>query len=278
MQELNLKEIQQAELENLISLDRICKSEGFTYYLAYGTLIGAIRNKGFIPWDDDTDVWMPRSDYDRFIEYCQSHAKELGPLKLCTRVNTPKYPYGIARLSDTRYKYVTINSYEEQFELGVFTDIYPLDNMGNDDNIDRIKKLRNYNDEQNIAYTKYCSRSSTNKLKGLLKSIRYMLLHLIHGIDYSNYAKKINNNILGAIEKYTSSDDKYMGLISWNTTAFRRYRKSDFSKSILVDFENKKLPAPVGYDRILRQTYGDYMKLPPESERHPQHGYKIFKK
>ncbi|WP_173006648.1 LicD family protein, partial [Lactobacillus helveticus] len=126
MKELNLQEIQHAELKNFKFLDKLFKQNGFTYYLAYGTLLGAVRHKGFIPWDDDTDIWMPRKDYSAFLAYCKEHEDELKLFKLSTRENTKNYPYGVARFCNQEYKYVTTNSSENAFELGVFTDIYPL--------------------------------------------------------------------------------------------------------------------------------------------------------
>lgn len=275
MKELTLRDIQHRELVNLEFLNKICKQQDLTYFLAYGTLIGAIRHHGFIPWDDDTDVWMPRKDYMALLDYFKENSEKLKPFKICTRDNTKNYPYGIARLCDQRYKYVTTNSYERQFELGVFTDIYPLDNLGNDNNIDVIKKLSTYCSKQNVSYARYCSGVSGNMLKSVLKKLNRLSLHLIHG---NNYSEIVNNNIINAINKNTSDKDKYIGVIAWDSNQFIRFNKEDFEENILVDFEGKKFPVPRGYDTILKLTYGDYMKFPPESERHPYHGYKIYKR
>lgn len=274
MKELNLQEIQHAELKNLKFLDKLCKQNGFTYYLAYGTLLGAVRHKGFIPWDDDTDIWMPRKDYSDFLAYCKEHEDELKPFKLSTRENTKNYPYGIARFCNQEYKYVTTNSSENAFELGVFTDIYPLDNFGNDDS-EGLQKMKKKCNKINVSYSRYCSGVSNNKIKAILKKINYLYLHLIHG---KNYAKVVDKEIIDAITKNTSSSDKYIGLIAWDSLNGFRYKKSNFKKSIRVDFEDYKFPIPQGYDQILKITYGDYMKFPPKSERHPYHGYKIYKK
>ena len=129
MEELTLRQMQEGALNILKKLDGICREQGLRYFLFYGTLIGAIRHKGFIPWDDDLDVAMPRPDFDRLVAYCRQHRQELLPMRLMTVDDNPQYVYPIARFSDTRYrvKYQGIRDYG----LGLFVDVYPLDGCGN---------------------------------------------------------------------------------------------------------------------------------------------------
>ena len=129
MEELTLRQMQEGALNILKKLDGICREQGLRYFLFYGTLIGAIRHKGFIPWDDDLDVAMPRPDFDKLVAYCRRHRQELQPMQLMTVDDNPQYVYPIARFSDTRYrvKYQGIRDYG----LGLFVDIYPLDGCGN---------------------------------------------------------------------------------------------------------------------------------------------------
>lgn len=113
MEELTLRQMQEGALNILKKLDGICREQGLRYFLFYGTLIGAIRHKGFIPWDDDLDVAMPRPDFDKLVAYCRRHREELQPMQLMTVDDNPRYVYPIARFSDTRYrvKYQGIRDY-----------------------------------------------------------------------------------------------------------------------------------------------------------------------
>lgn len=126
---LTFREAQLGAYEVLKFIDKICKKHNLVYFLMYGSLIGAIRDKGIIPWDDDIDVMMPRPDYDKLIKYCGEHEKELYPFKLFENSLIPEYPHPIARMSDMRYK-IEFNN-EKDYGIGLFVDIYPLDGIGN---------------------------------------------------------------------------------------------------------------------------------------------------
>ena len=127
---LTIRETQQTALEILHTVAQICEEKNFRYYLVYGTLIGAVRHNGFIPWDDDVDIMMPRPDYDKLIDYLREHIGEYPHLEVFNRETCPAYPYMITRISDDRYEIIMEN--EKPFGMGVFIDIYPYDGLGND--------------------------------------------------------------------------------------------------------------------------------------------------
>lgn len=128
MEKLSLQENQKIAVGILDAVSKVCDEQGYRYYLVFGTLIGAVRHKGFIPWDDDLDIMMPRPDHDRFVEYFVNHREEFQNLKIFTPDLNKEYPYMITRVSDDRYRIVMEN--EKPYGMGAFIDIYPYDGMG----------------------------------------------------------------------------------------------------------------------------------------------------
>lgn len=126
--ELTIEDIHSVTLKLVEKLIQICDDVGVNYYVAYGSLIGVVRHKGFIPWDDDFDVVMLRDDYETFCDYCMRHQDDMKPYKLFTRKNEENYPYNIARLNNMDYRAVYENV--QGYDSGVFIDIYPLDGAG----------------------------------------------------------------------------------------------------------------------------------------------------
>lgn len=124
--ELTMQEIQTVSLEILKQVTNLCEEFHLRYHLAWGTLIGAIRHKGFIPWDEDVAIMMPRPDYDKLLAHLSSH--KLSNLTLFNRQTCPEYPYIISRISDDRYMLEMEN--EESVGMGIFIDIFPMDGMG----------------------------------------------------------------------------------------------------------------------------------------------------
>lgn len=128
MKELTTREMQEVSLEILHTIASICEKQHLRYALIYGTLIGAVRHKGYIPWDDDVDIMMPRPDYDSLLQYLKENIADYPYLKVFNREECPEYPYMITRISDQRYRIEMEN--EKPFGLGVFIDIYPYDGLG----------------------------------------------------------------------------------------------------------------------------------------------------
>lgn len=271
--ELSLDEIHQVTLEVLQSFHELCEKLNLTYFLAFGTLLGAIRHQGFIPWDDDADIWMLRNDYECLVNYCDEHQEEIKPFKLANRKNTDNYYFGISRYSNMDYKYISTN-FEKTIDIGVFVDIYPLDSYGND--LDTATRILRKMQKENTKIQRYVNGYGDSIIKTCLKMPFHIGLKIIFG---KNYLKKFDVEIERYIKNVTKETDRYVGIPTWsNASKPELLEKSWFMERKLTNFENYKFYVPKAYKEILSRLYGDYMKLPPKKERNPYHNYKIVKR
>lgn len=262
--ELTIKETQEAAFVVLKKLKEIFDWNNWKYYLAYGTLLGAIRHNGFIPWDDDIDIWVPRKDYELFIKYCIEHEQDLKPFELFHYKLKKNYVYTIGRFSDSRYK----TDYEnvKDYGLGVFVDIYPLDGM-NPNDFHICKKINKVKREIAICGTIKIPRK--NKIKYLLK-LPYALV-----VKKKNLNKllKLNDNLA---QKYDFESCNNFCCMAWDSKQFP-YKKEWLGNCTHI-FNGELFRIPENYDEILKKLYGDYMKFPPKEERVGHHYYKVYKR
>ena len=274
MQKLSMKEVQQGALNILVKIDEICRSENLSYYLAYGTLIGAIRHKGFIPWDDDIDIMMPRRDYDCLVNYFIKHKEELKPFEIINPQNNAKCPFTISRISDSSYKLVVDN--EDDYGLGLFVDIYPLDGVGN--SVEEYTKLKN----ESCALASLCFLSSRQKVKKENTKSRLKMLAKYPAFVVSKFVGKdrLMKKLYELADKCDYENSMYIGCIIWASDDGLRgiFPKEWFSESIDVEFEGRYFKAPKEYDKVLSHGYGNYMELPPEKDRIAHHYYDAYKK
>ncbi len=264
MKELSLQEIQQESFKVLLKFKEICEENNLQYFLAYGTLIGAIRHKGFIPWDDDIDVWMPRPDYEKFVQYCIDNEEALGCFTLKHYRTCKEYIYPIARLVDTRYKIDYTGA--KEYGLGLFLDIYPLDGINVNDK-KHMKKLRMLMRKIACVYSpKYVP--AQKKWKNLFKYPYYILNR--------GRLQKLLKKCDKLAQKYPIEKSDFFECMTWECRY--DYNKADIAEAIKLEFNGVDFDAPVGYDAVLKKVYGDYMQLPPESEQIAHHFYKAYKK
>ena len=256
-------------------IDRLCSEQGLTYFLMYGSLIGAIRDKGIIPWDDDIDVMMPRPDYDSLVRYCAEHEKEITPFKLFENSLVSQYPHPIARMSDMRYKIEFDN--EKDYGIGLFVDIYPLDGVGSD----MVAAQKLVHKSKRIASLCFLTSrkgygvdNTVSRLKMAIKLPAYLWANLLGN---RHYIRKQNR--LCRKNAYEASE--YVACVAqpWTERCGQNkniYKKEWFS-TIRVPFENSEFPVPAEYDRILKMGYGDYMTPSPEDQRGTHHTYDTYR-
>lgn len=278
-QELSLQEIQHEMLNVVLKIDELCRLLNIRYCLAYGSLIGAIRHNGFIPWDDDMDIWMTKKDLDIFTDYCLSHEEELRPFKLCSRRNVKNYSYYIPRFANFDFKYVNTDPHQAQFDIGVFVDIYPIEGYGNTDEI--AKKQWKKCTTSAKLYDIYINPNSKIWYKSIIKKIICAGLHILHPGNYCQYQEKMLDKYLA---EYAIANCKYVGCVRWDPQRPSRFNKDDVFeengtlKTIKHAFSGVQLDIPKNYDSILKTHYGNYMQLPPEEQRNASHCYKIYRR
>lgn len=271
---LSQSEIRNITLDIFERIKIICKELDINFWVMYGTLIGTIRHSGFIPWDDDFDIAMKRKDYEKFLRYCIKNKEALAPYYLDHFSNNPEYPFYIARICDSNYELKFKNM---KYKSGIFIDLYPFDGMGN--SLDYWRKKKNSNEIRNDI-------EIYNKLI-FGKNLKFpftgnnMLYRIQRGV-LGCYAKtKSNVYWMKKLDKITNvyswEDSKYVGVPTWSPEVYSLEREW-FDNIKWMDFENTKVPVPSEYEKILREIYGDYMKLPPKEMQIATHWYTAYKK
>lgn len=251
-QELTLREQQLIILDILKYFDAICRKYDIKYALFAGTLIGAIRHKGFIPWDDDIDVYMVREEYEKFRKVWKQEKNEYYEWIDMEDIKA----YTSLVLSKILYKKTFVRNGEEK---KLFLDIFILDYVGD---TEKDKKTLE-------RYHWYVKRFHMFRNKGIkAHKLIYKLYHKIRTKIYFEKARRI----LNYYKKNTNKEDNLLS-IGWYEWAGRKdvMPSHYFDKYIEVEFEGGKYYTFSEYDKQLRFYYGDYMQLPPEEKRVPHH-------
>lgn len=251
---LTVDEVKQIELTILKEVADFCDSNGIKYFLLGGTLLGAIRHEGFIPWDDDIDIGMMREDYNKFCRLFSS------PNLSLHKPGDKRYSYSFAKVSK---KGTVLREFETRYQdtFGIYIDVFPLNDIP-DDSVKYFKKLRLYKILLSIKSTRlFKKRSFTKFIVLLFSKVLFSLVPV--------------ECIVKKIDKYTGSfaNCNYVGNTSWGYGEREKTRKEVFSNSITVPFEEFAFTVPSAYDEWLRNIFGDYLKLPPVEKRVSEHNF-----
>lgn len=258
MRKISIDEYKQIIVQILQKIDRICRENNLSYALASGTLLGAIRHNGFIPWDDDADIVMFRSDYIRLREIINNGDYGIRFVDITTDSNTI-YPFG--KVCDTR-TYLKEKNFRRINNYGAYVDVFPLDFLPTDES-KRKKLLRKY--RKKIIMIVHSARTGYEKAKSPITNVkRFFAYEVGHLMNTSKMVAKMNKELLEMDKQETD----YVG-IAWGGSLF--FERSYFEDLIEHEFEGYSFFVPKEYDSILRAIYGDYMKLPPENERIDRH-------
>ncbi|MDD7281952.1 LicD family protein [Floccifex sp.] len=255
----NLKRLKEIELNMLISFDEICQKHNLNYFLAGGTFLGAIRHKGFIPWDDDIDIGMPRKDYEKFCEYAK---KELpNNLVLQNFETEPNCGLVFAKIRKKGTTLSEVYSHHIDMSQGVWIDIFPFDNVP-DDEQERNKMKNKVLFYKNLYIIK-CGYKNPKPDSTLYKIMYFICKIIVKFISKDWLICKLKS----LMTKYNDTQTKYVYPYGG------AYPKKDMLEYDLVshlekrEFEHHEFLTCSDYDKYLKQLYGDYMQLPPEDKR-----------
>ena len=257
---IELEELKSIELDMVVWLDKVCRENNLRYFLTGGSLLGAIRHKGFIPWDDDIDIGMPREDFYKFRNIVNSNNSYY---RVAFYDTDKDYGYSIPKLLDTRTTLIDYKLGKGQETLSVFVDIFIFDGMGQRKSIAFVW----YWFLKILKRSVYLSRRNF-KMESGLKTIIFALPWMICKVIGTGHLNSCFNRLAG-LKKFNNCQ--------FVATASGVYGKREiFSKDVFkdlteVEFEGIPLYAPTGYSDYLASLYGDYMKLPPKDKQISNH-------
>ena len=265
---MSVKDIQSVSLDILRDIHLFCVDHDIKYTLQGGTLLGAVRHKGFIPWDDDIDIAMPRPDYDRFIHtYLSSKGYKVFSRELLEQKNDVFIAY--ARVCDMVKTYVDdALSYWSNAKTGVWVDVFPLDGDFEDieESKKRLNKIKGY---WKIGVRKRVALRPLSSATGWYKKVRLIIKKAIAMVtSFSAIDKHIE------LSKSVSfgSTGYYSNLAFLSYGIRERHRIEVLRDRQLVPFEGDLFYIMNGFDEALREKYGDYMTLPPKEKQIRAHG------
>lgn len=241
--EISVDELHGTLLEILKVIDQFCLDHNIMYIAYYGTLLGAVRHQGFIPWDDDIDIAMERNVYNRFVEEWEKHPVD--GYSLQRKENNPRYPYTFSKITKINSTFLEDESQIDDYDTGCYVDIFVADRIPNVPIVKWFYQCVAYVFVK-LTYHKKCYDDS---------KLAYRML------------TQIRETALSIISK-TSRNYKWPTVFLYETRSFLHVTASNlFAETIKVKFEDMMIPIPNGYDEVLRSLYGDYMQLPPKEEQ-----------
>lgn len=256
MKKLTNTEIKKIIFEILCVFAQFCDENGLRYYLCGGTLLGAIRHKEFIPWDDDIDVLMPRPDYNRLHKILKE--KNIRPYYTLISIQARNSFCPFAKIIDNRThienKYATTDKH-------LWIDIFPMDGLPENKNqsnkiLDQAKYMKKWFSRCNAKIG-----AGKNKWKSIFK-IPFVII-----LKACKLEKKLGTKLDKLAHTYDFDSSDYIGGIAWSLGAKERMKKSDYLPVEDVEFCGKMFHVPACWDYYLTRIYGDYMKLPPKEQR-----------
>lgn len=262
--EISLKDIKLLLLEMLDEIDAFCAKENIEYYLVGGSMLGAVRHNGFIPWDDDVDIGMPRADYERFVT---TFISKTGVTKVVDYRNTRKYAWPFAKAIHTKTRLIETGC--EQCEIGVYIDIFPLDAIeGTYEAVCKtMNRVKLYKNALTLKHLKF------EKRRSFWKNMAILSAKVLYLVPDAFFIKTVNDI---ASKKNTTSNYNYvcnfMG--AWGKKEI--ITADCFAAVVKYRFEEREYCILREYDKYLSALYGDYMTPPPVEKQVSHHSYVAY--
>jgi len=266
--EINSEQLKELETELLSAVDKICQQENLRYSLGGGTLLGAVRHKGFIPWDDDIDIMMPRPDYEALISYCLTHDT---PFEIRSFETDKSYVDMSAKI----YNPDTVledDNIVGGSSIGVNIDVFPIDGLG-DDYMAAKKAFNSTKFKRNLLVAAQWKKFFRSKTHGwYYEPFRFAFFILSRFVNKERLFNKIQNKY----KKINFETANYAGAVGGAYREKEILPKTIWTEYTELPFENRSFKAIADYDTYMSSIYGDYMQLPPEEKRVSHHTFKAY--
>lgn len=255
------KDIQNKELEMLLYFKEFCDAHNLRFYLCGGGLIGAIRHNGFIPWDDDIDVFMPRPDYERLAQIWDHEANP--QYKYCRTTKDAIYHDAGASIRDTETTFINRHSVNEDICHGLALEIMPIDGCP------KGAMARFFQLMWAMMFALFNAQRLPDNKGKVYRLLAGCMYKLIYKPSWRYHLWRLAEKKMTQYD--FDSSDEVTELIGSIKGMKLRHPQKDFSDVVYKDFEGHQIPVMAGYERYLRLIWGDYMQLPPVEQRVPKH-------
>lgn len=281
MKELGITEIKKLALDILKSIALFCDTNQLQYFLAYGTMLGAVRHHGFIPWDDDIDIIMPRPDYEKFLKTYNGFNPNY---YIASIENDFNYTYTMSKVFDLRTKLKDLTLWKSYPKGGVFVDVFPIDGLP--DSPVAQNKLFQHQQLLNLIYHSSCmkytysrhyvdSKNKLAKIKGFIRTfLKFGAVTLMHPIPTNKILLKINRDA----QTFPFIQAKYKSvLIDCASGNKREVLPAElFAERKKYKFEDQEFWGFANSDFYLKHLFNNYMEMPPEDRRVSHHNFKVY--
>lgn len=270
LKKISDKDMKVIQFGILTELDSVCRKNGIRYSLCGGSLLGAVRHKAFIPWDDDIDIIMPRPDYDALIAYCKENETAF---RMISHETEEEYGYLFAKATAKNTVVFDENCGSDKLEMGVYVDIFPVDALG-----DTIGEAQKAFSKTRFKRELLVARNWKRFFLSKTHSTVYEPIRFAFFILSRFFTKK---GLIASIEKaYT----KQFGTTEYCASICGSYRQKEilptsvYTDYISLEFEGREFMAIKDYDTYLSSIYGDYMTLPPKEKQVSHHSFTAYYK